>query len=173
MNALRYSVPTENLKNCAGNDSGGGQLGNAVRTAVPTAPTVYRSTSWSRKRDLGRSRQASGPKSTSPLVCNRSSLSLKIGDRHKPARRRLLDPVRREIHQARNDGDPQRARCSLRPDHVDRRSLRRRSRQGTRHVCRARSPQRKWFNVGMPIKLSASPAKIERSPHSANTLKRS
>jgi formyl-CoA transferase len=26
-------------------------------------------------------------------------------------------------------------------------------------------PQRgKWFNVGMPIKLSASPAKIERSP---------
>jgi formyl-CoA transferase len=26
-------------------------------------------------------------------------------------------------------------------------------------------PQRgKWFNVGMPIKLSASPARIERSP---------
>ena len=26
-------------------------------------------------------------------------------------------------------------------------------------------PQRgKWWNVGMPIKLSASPAKIERSP---------
>jgi formyl-CoA transferase len=26
-------------------------------------------------------------------------------------------------------------------------------------------PQRgKWFNIGMPIKLSASPAKIERSP---------
>ena len=26
-------------------------------------------------------------------------------------------------------------------------------------------PQRgKWFNVGMPIKLSASPAEIERSP---------
>jgi len=26
-------------------------------------------------------------------------------------------------------------------------------------------PQRgKWFNVGMPIKLSASPAKIKRSP---------
>ena len=26
-------------------------------------------------------------------------------------------------------------------------------------------PQRgKWYNVGMPIKLSASPAKIERSP---------
>jgi formyl-CoA transferase len=26
-------------------------------------------------------------------------------------------------------------------------------------------PQRgKWFNVGMPIKLSESPAKIERSP---------
>jgi formyl-CoA transferase len=26
-------------------------------------------------------------------------------------------------------------------------------------------PQRgKWFNVGMPIKLSASPAKIERAP---------
>jgi formyl-CoA transferase len=26
-------------------------------------------------------------------------------------------------------------------------------------------PQRgKWFNVGMPIKLSASPAKIQRSP---------
>src|SRR6202007_2456732 len=26
-------------------------------------------------------------------------------------------------------------------------------------------PQRgKWFNIGMPIKLSASPAKVERSP---------
>jgi formyl-CoA transferase len=26
-------------------------------------------------------------------------------------------------------------------------------------------PQRgKWFNVGMPIKMSASPARIERSP---------
>jgi formyl-CoA transferase len=26
-------------------------------------------------------------------------------------------------------------------------------------------PQRgKWYNVGMPIKLSASPAKVERSP---------
>jgi formyl-CoA transferase len=26
-------------------------------------------------------------------------------------------------------------------------------------------PQRgKWYNIGMPIKLSASPAKVERSP---------
>jgi formyl-CoA transferase len=37
-------------------------------------------------------------------------------------------------------------------------------------------PQRgKWFNVGMPIKLSASPAKIERSPllgeHTDDVLK--
>ncbi len=37
-------------------------------------------------------------------------------------------------------------------------------------------PQRgKWFNVGMPIKLSASPAKIERSPllgeHTEEVLK--
>jgi formyl-CoA transferase len=37
-------------------------------------------------------------------------------------------------------------------------------------------PQRgKWWNVGMPIKLSASPAKIERSPtlgeHTAEILK--
>jgi formyl-CoA transferase len=37
-------------------------------------------------------------------------------------------------------------------------------------------PQRgKWYNVGMPIKLSASPAKIERSPmlgeHTAEILK--
>jgi formyl-CoA transferase len=37
-------------------------------------------------------------------------------------------------------------------------------------------PQRgKWWNVGMPIKLSASPAKIERSPllgeHTEEVLK--
>jgi formyl-CoA transferase len=37
-------------------------------------------------------------------------------------------------------------------------------------------PQRgKWWNVGMPIKLSASPARIERSPllgeHTAEVLK--
>jgi len=37
-------------------------------------------------------------------------------------------------------------------------------------------PQRgKWFNVGMPIKLSSSPAKIERSPllgeHTDDVLK--
>jgi formyl-CoA transferase len=37
-------------------------------------------------------------------------------------------------------------------------------------------PQRgKWFNVGMPIKLSASPAKIKRSPtlgeHTEEVLK--
>jgi formyl-CoA transferase len=37
-------------------------------------------------------------------------------------------------------------------------------------------PQRgKWFNVGMPIKLSESPAKIERSPllgeHTEEVLK--
>jgi len=37
-------------------------------------------------------------------------------------------------------------------------------------------PERgKWFNVGMPIKLSASPAKIERSPtlgeHTGEILK--
>ena len=37
-------------------------------------------------------------------------------------------------------------------------------------------PQRgKWFNVGMPIKLSASPTKIERSPtlgeHTTEILK--
>jgi formyl-CoA transferase len=37
-------------------------------------------------------------------------------------------------------------------------------------------PERgKWYNVGMPIKLSASPAKIERSPllgeHTSEILK--
>jgi formyl-CoA transferase len=37
--------------------------------------------------------------------------------------------------------------------------------QGRQMMVELDHPQRgKWWNVGMPIKLSASPAKIERSP---------
>jgi formyl-CoA transferase len=161
-----YSVPTEGLTTTprAGNDSGGGQLGNAIK-CKPGGPNDYiyvviQEAVWDglAKRvgpDVGQPDLATDPR------------YLKIGDRRKNQNDvwRLLEQfaskyTKREFMVILNDLDvpcgPIMSTEDLANDvHVKGRDM----------YVELDHPQRgKWFNVGMPIKLSASPAKIKRSP---------
>jgi formyl-CoA transferase len=161
-----YSVPTKGLTTTprAGNDSGGGQLGNAIK-CKPGGPNDYiyvvvQEAVWDglAKRigpDVGQPDLATDPR------------YLKIGDRRKNQNDvwRLLEQfaskyTKREFMVILNDLDvpcgPIMSTEDLANDvHVKGRDM----------YVELDHPQRgKWFNVGMPIKLSASPAKIERSP---------
>jgi formyl-CoA transferase len=161
-----YSVPTEGQKTTprAGNDSGGGQLGNAIK-CKPGGPNDYiyvvvQEAVWDglAKRigpDVGQPDLATDPR------------YLKIGDRRKNQNEvwALLEQfaskfTKREFMVILNDLDvpcgPIMSTEDLANDvHVKGRDM----------YVELDHPQRgKWFNVGMPIKLSASPAKIERSP---------
>jgi formyl-CoA transferase len=161
-----YSVPTAGLTATprAGNDSGGGQLGNAIK-CKPGGPNDYiyvvvQEAVWDglAKRigpDVGQPDLATDPR------------YLKIGDRRKNQNDvwRLLEQfaskyTKREFMVILNDLDvpcgPIMSTEDLANDvHVKGRDM----------YVELDHPQRgKWFNIGMPIKLSASPAKIERSP---------
>jgi formyl-CoA transferase len=161
-----YSVPTEGLKTTprAGNDSGGGQLGNAIK-CKPGGPNDYiyvvvQEAVWDglAKRigpDVGQPDLPTDPR------------YLKIGDRRKNQNDvwKLLEQfaskyTKQEFMVILNDLDvpcgPIMSTEDLANDvHVKGRDM----------YVELDHPQRgKWFNVGMPIKLSASPAKIERSP---------
>jgi formyl-CoA transferase len=161
-----YSVPTENLKETprAGNDSGGGQLGNAVHCR-PHGPNDYiyvvvQEAVWD-----GLAKRV-GPEVNQPDLAT-DPRYLKIGDRRKNQHDvwKLLDQfavkyTKREMMEILNELDvpcgPIMSTEDLANDvHVKGRDM----------YVELDHPQRgKWFNVGMPIKLSASPAKIERSP---------
>ncbi len=161
-----YSVPTEGLKTTprAGNDSGGGQLGNAIK-CKPGGPNDYiyvvvQEAVWDglAKRigpDVGQPNLATDPR------------YLKIGDRRKNQNDvwKLLEQfaskyTKQEFMVILNDLDvpcgPIMSTEDLANDvHVKGRDM----------YVELDHPERgKWFNVGMPIKLSASPAKIKRSP---------
>jgi formyl-CoA transferase len=161
-----YSVPTEGLTTTprAGNDSGGGQLGNAIK-CKPGGPNDYiyvvvQEAVWDglAKRigpDVGQPDLATDPR------------YLKIADRRKNQNDvwKLLEQfaskyTKREFMVILNDLDvpcgPIMSTEDLANDvHVKGRDM----------YVELDHPQRgKWFNVGMPIKLSASPAKIKRSP---------
>jgi formyl-CoA transferase len=162
-----YSVPTyKGMGDVprAGNDSGGGQLGNAIK-CKPGGPNDYiyvvvQEAVWDglAKRigpDVGQPDLATDPR------------YLKIGDRRKNQNDvwKLLEQfaskfTKREFMVILNDLDvpcgPIMSTEDLANDvHVKGRDM----------YVELDHPQRgKWFNVGMPIKLSASPAKIERSP---------
>jgi len=161
-----YSVPTEGLKTTprAGNDSGGGQLGNAIK-CKPGGPNDYiyvviQEAVWDglAKRigpDVGQPDLATDPR------------YLKIGDRRKNQNDvwKLLEQfaskyTKQEFMVILNDLDvpcgPIMSTEDLANDvHVKGRDM----------YVELDHPQRgKWFNVGMPIKLSASPANIKRSP---------
>ena len=161
-----YSVPTQGLTATprAGNDSGGGQLGNAVK-CKPGGPNDYlyvvvQEAVWDglAKRigpDVGHPDLATDPRFA------------KIADRRKNQNEvwRLLDQfgsnyTKRELMAILNELDvpcgPIMSTEDLANDvHV----------KGREMYVELDHPQRgKWFNVGMPIKLSASPAKIKRSP---------
>jgi formyl-CoA transferase len=161
-----YSVPTEGLTTTprAGNDSGGGQLGNAIK-CKPGGPNDYiyvvvQEAVWDglAKRigpDVGQPDLATDPR------------YLKIADRRKNQNDvwQLLEQfaskyTKQEFMVILNDLDvpcgPIMSTEDLANDvHVKGRDM----------YVELDHPQRgKWFNVGMPIKLSASPAKIKRSP---------
>ncbi|MEY2394270.1 MAG: formyl-CoA transferase, partial [Acidobacteriaceae bacterium] len=161
-----YSIPTKGLTTTprAGNDSGGGQLGNAIH-CKPGGPNDYvyvvvQEAVWEglAKRigpDVGHPELAQDPRFA------------KISDRRKNQSEvwRLLEQfasnyTKREFMVILNELD---VPCGLimstedlaNDEHV----------RGREMYVELDHPQRgKWFNIGMPIKLSDSPAKIERSP---------
>jgi formyl-CoA transferase len=173
-----YSVPTHQGMGAvprAGNDSGGGQLGNAIR-CKPGGPNdflyiVVQEAVWDAlaKRigpDIGMPDLAVDPKFA------------KIGDRRKNQNEMweligefALKHTKRELMAILNPLDvpcgPIMGTDDLANDeHV----------RGREMWVELDHPQRgKWYNVGMPIKLSDSPAVIKRSPtlgeHTAEILK--
>jgi len=173
-----YSVPTHQGMGAvprAGNDSGGGQLGNAIR-CKPGGPDdflyiVVQEAVWDAlaKRigpDIGMPDLAVDPKFA------------KIGDRRKNQNEMweligefALKHTKRELMAILNPLDvpcgPIMSTDDLAHDeHV----------RGREMWVELDHPQRgKWYNVGMPIKLSDSPAQIKRSPllgeHTGEILK--
>ncbi|MGH8705482.1 MAG: formyl-CoA transferase [Burkholderiales bacterium] len=157
-----YSVPTADLKDVprAGNDSGGGQLGNAIK-CKPGGPNDYlyvvvQEVVWEALANrVGGEQFARDPRFA------------KIGDRRKNQNemwKRLNEfasqYTKRELMAILNELEvpcgPVMGTDDLANDeHV----------RGRQMWVELDHPQRgKWWNVGMPIKLSASPARIERSP---------
>ena len=157
-----YSVPTEGMKETprAGNDSGGGQLGNAIR-CKPGGPNDYvyivvQEAVWEAlARRIGGDALVADPR------------FVKIADRRKNQNEiwRMITEfasayTKREFMAILSELDvpcgPIMSTGDLATDeHVKLREM----------YVELDHPQRgKWWNVGMPIKLSASPAKIERSP---------
>jgi formyl-CoA transferase len=162
-----FSVPTHKGMGDvprAGNDSGGGQLGNAVR-CKPGGPNdflylVVQEAVWDAlaKRigpEVGVANLATDPKFA------------KIADRRKHQAKMweligefALKYTKRELMAILNPLDvpcgPVMGTEDLTHDeHV----------RGRQMWVEIDHPQRgKWWNVGMPIKLSDSPARIERSP---------
>jgi formyl-CoA transferase len=162
-----YSVPTHQGMGAvprAGNDSGGGQLGNAIR-CKPGGPNdflyiVVQEAVWDALA------KRIGPEIGMPNLVTDPKFA-KIGDRRKNQAEMweligefALKHSKRELMAILNPLDvpcgPIMGTDDLANDeHV----------RGRDMWVELDHPQRgKWYNVGMPIKLSASPAKIERSP---------
>jgi formyl-CoA transferase len=157
-----YSVATEGLDTAprAGNDSGGGQLGNAVR-CKPGGPNDYiyvvvQEAVWN-----GLANRIGGE------ALAKDARFASIGERRKNQNEmwRLIEAfasnyTKREFMQLLNDIDvpcgPIMSTHDLANDeHVKLRNM----------YVELDHPQRgAWHNVGMPIKLSDSPADIARSP---------
>ena len=173
-----YSVPTAiGMGDVprAGNDSGGGQLGNAIH-CKPHGPNDYiyivvQEAVWTNLANLigpvsGRRDLATDPKFST------------IGERRKnqPELWALIakfaaDHTKREFMAILNPIDvpcgPIMSTTDLANDeHIRGREM---------YIELEDEKRGKWWNVGMPIKLSASPAKIERAPflgeHNDDVLK--
>ncbi len=157
-----YSVPTEGLTETprAGNDSGGGQLGNAIR-CKPGGPNDYvyivvQEAVWEAlARRVGGDALVADPRFA------------RIADRRRNQNEiwRMITEfasayTKREFMAILSELDvpcgPIMSTGDLATDeHVKLRQM----------YVELDHPQRgKWWNVGMPIKLSDSPARIERSP---------
>jgi formyl-CoA transferase len=162
-----YSVPTyQGMGEVprAGNDSGGGQLGNAIHCKPHGANDwlyiVVQEAVWTKLAER------IGPEVGLPDLPNDAHLA-KIGDRRKNQQLMwtLINKfaekyTKRELMEILNPLDvpcgPIMSTEDLASDeHV----------RGREMWVELDHPQRgKWWNVGMPIKLSDSPARIERSP---------
>jgi formyl-CoA transferase len=162
-----FSVPTHKGMGAtprAGNDSGGGQLGNAIQ-CKPGGPNdwvyvVVQEAVW---EDLA---NRVGPEVNMPGMAKDPKYAT-IGERRKnqagvwaALNEFALKYSKREFMAILSELDvpcgPIMSTEDLFTDeHV----------KGREMMVELDHPQRgKWWNVGMPIKLSASPAKIERSP---------
>ena len=173
-----YSVPTyQNMGDVprAGNDSGGGQLGNAIH-CKPQGPNdwiyvVVQEAVWTAL--AGRV----GPELGMPDLATDPQFAT-IGDRRKNQQLMwmLLNKfashyTKREVMTILNPLDVPCGPIMSTEDLANDEHIR-----GRDMYVELDHPQRgKWWNVGMPIKLSASPAKIERSPllgeHTDDVLK--
>jgi formyl-CoA transferase len=173
-----YSVPTHQGMGAvprAGNDSGGGQLGNAIR-CKPGGPNdflyiVVQEAVWEALA------KRIGPEVGLPELVSDPKFA-KIADRRRNQNEMweiigefALRHTKRELMAILNPLDvpcgPVMSTEDLTHDeHV----------RGRDMWVELDHPQRgKWWNVGMPIKLSDSPARIERSPllgeHTEQVLK--
>ena len=173
-----YSVPTyQNMGEVprAGNDSGGGQLGNAIHCKPHGANdwiyVVVQEAVWAAL--AGRV----GPEVGMPELAADPQFAT-IGERRKNQQLMwtLLNKfaasyTKREVMAILNPLDVPCGPIMSTEDLANDEHVR-----GRDMYVELDHPQRgKWFNVGMPIKLSASPAKIERSPllgeHTDDVLK--
>jgi formyl-CoA transferase len=162
-----YSVPTHQGMGAvprAGNDSGGGQLGNAIR-CKPGGPNdflyiVVQEAVWEPLANL------IGPALGMPNLATDPKFA-KIADRRKNQAEMweligefALKHTKRELMAILNPLDVPCGPIMSTEDLANDEHVR-----GRDMWVELDHPQRgKWWNVGMPIKLSASPAVIKRSP---------
>jgi formyl-CoA transferase len=162
-----YSVPTHKGMGAvprAGNDSGGGQLGNAIR-CKPGGPNdflyiVVQEAVWEPLANL------IGPALGMPGLAADPKFA-KIADRRKNQAEMweligefALKHTKRELMAILNPLDVPCGPIMSTEDLANDEHVR-----GRDMWVELDHPQRgKWYNVGMPIKLSASPAVIKRSP---------
>ena len=162
-----FSVPTHQGMGAvprAGNDSGGGQLGNAIR-CKPGGPNdflyiVVQEAVWEALANL------IGPALGMPNLATDPKFA-KIADRRKNQAEMweligefALKHTKRELMAILNPLDVPCGPIMSTEDLANDEHVR-----GRDMWVELDHPQRgKWYNVGMPIKLSASPAVIKRSP---------
>jgi len=162
-----YSVPTHQGMGAvprAGNDSGGGQLGNAIRcNPGGTNDFVYvvvQEAVWDALAKRVGPEVGMPDLATDPKFATIESRRRNQGSMWEILGEFALKHGKRDLMRILNELDvpcgPIMSTEDLANDeHVKLREM----------YVELDHPQRgKWHNVGMPIKLSASPAKIERSP---------
>jgi formyl-CoA transferase len=168
-----YSVPTSQGMGDvprAGNDSGGGQLGNAIH-CKPHGPNdwlyvVVQEVVWDAlATKIGGEQFAKDPRLAS--IAERRKNQNEVW---KKLNEFAANYTKRELMAILNDLDVPCGPIMGTADLADDEHVR-----GRQMWVELDHPQRgKWWNVGMPIKLSASPPKIERSPllgeHTAQVL---
>jgi len=172
-----YSVPTKGLTATprAGNDSGGGQLGYAIH-CKPGGPNDYvyivvQEAVWEplAKRigpDLGLPDLVNDPRFAKIDARRRNQ-----NEMWPLIEKFASNYTKREFMVVLNELDVPAGLIMSTEDLANDEHVR-----GREMYVELDHPERgKWFNIGMPIKLSASPAKIKRSPllgeHTAEILK--